>query len=95
MATQQQQLQKAIQIATAIDAKKKHIKSFAIFSIICAVAAINLGAKEYDGSNDFIGYFLKNYPQAKKYIYYAIGLAGLGLLYCAYQLYPLVKIGKK
>lgn len=87
------QIQKAVEIATELDKKKQHIKSFAIFAVICALAAINCGLKQYNSEYDFIFNVLssKNF-ETNKYIHYAIALAGVGFFYCAYQLYPLLKM---
>ena len=94
MATPQQaaQIQKAIQVATDIDKKKEHIKSFAIFAVICGIFAINYGLKQYDTKYDIVQFISGIDMNTKKYMHYAIALAGIGLFYYAYQLYPLVKM---
>ena len=97
MATSQQvaQIQKAIQVATEVDKSKQHIQYFSILAVVCAIGVINVGLKQYDSTYDFIDYIFKNDYQSQKYVYYAIAIAGLGLIYYAYKLYPLAKMMKQ
>ena len=86
------------QIATEFDKNKNDIAVFYVLAVVCAFGVINIAFKQYDSKLDIIGFISslifkeENSFETHRFIYYAIGLAGLGLLYYSYKLYPLTKI---
>jgi hypothetical protein len=86
------------QIATEVNKNKNEIAIFSVLAVVCAFGVINIAFKQYDSKLDIIGFISslifkeENSFETHRFVYYAIGLAGLGLLYYAYKLYPLTKI---